>query len=166
VLKERIAMLKQSQRKALPKVSGQVLLAGLCMGVAALAWASQGATTGGSSISAEPYQYAQADAARDGLDSPVQVKNMAPPSYPVGAFEKGQTGVVKLIVAVNEKGEATDVRVESATTPGVFEAASIAAARNWTFKPAMKDGKPVAAKLRIPITFAMDNTDAAGGQAQ
>ncbi|MGE6332771.1 M56 family metallopeptidase [Stenotrophomonas sp. NPDC077659] len=166
VLKERIAMLKQSKRKALPKVSGQVLLVGVCMGIAALAWASQGVATAPPSISAEPYQYAQADAARDRLDAPVQVQNMAPPSYPVGAFEKGQTGVVKLIVAVNEKGVATDVRVESATNPSVFEAASIAAARSWTFKPAMKDGKPVAAKLRIPITFAMDNTDATSGQTQ
>ncbi|AWH54543.1 peptidase [Stenotrophomonas sp. ESTM1D_MKCIP4_1] len=166
VLKERIAMLKQSKRKAVSKVTGQMLLVGLCMGGAALAWASQGAATGVPSISAEPFQYAQADAAKDGLDTPIQVQNMSPPSYPVGAFEKGQTGVVKLIVAVNEKGVATDVRVESATNPGVFEAASIAAARSWTFKPATKDGKPVAAKLRIPITYAMDNTEANGGQTQ
>lgn len=158
-------MLKQSKRKALPKVSGQVLLVGLCMGGAALAWASQGSSQRVPSITAEPFQYAEEDAARDGLDAAVQVQNMSPPSYPVGAFEKGQTGVVKLIVDVDAKGAVTDVRVESATTPGVFEAASIAAARSWTFKPAMQDGKPVAGKLRIPITYAMDNSET-GSQKQ
>ncbi|KAG1176508.1 hypothetical protein G6F35_016471 [Rhizopus arrhizus] len=42
VLKERIAMLKQSKRKALPWVSGQVLVIGVCLGMGAVAWASQG----------------------------------------------------------------------------------------------------------------------------
>ena len=166
VLKERIAMLKQSKRKALPKVSGQVLLMGLCMGVAALAWASQGAVKGTPSVSAEPFQHAAADAAKAGLDSPIQAQKMSPPSYPAEAFEKGQTGVVNLIVAVDAKGTVTDVQVESATNPGVFEAASIAAARKWTYTPAMKNGKAVAGKLRVPITYAMDNTEPADGQAQ
>jgi hypothetical protein len=30
----------------------------------------------------------------------------------------------------------------------------------------MKNGKAMAGKLRIPITYAMDNTESAGGQAQ
>ncbi|AWH30300.1 TonB family protein [Stenotrophomonas sp. YAU14A_MKIMI4_1] len=165
-LKERIAMLKQSKRKALSKVSGQLLLVGLCMGGAALAWASQGAVTGTPSVSAEPFQHAAADAAKAGLDRPIQTQKMSPPSYPADAIEKRQTGVVNLIVAVDAKGIVTDVKVESATNPGVFEAASIAAARKWTYTPAMKNGKAVAGKLRIPITYAMDNTEAAGGQAQ
>jgi hypothetical protein len=49
--------------------------------------------------------------------------------------------------------------VLSATNPGVFDAVSIAAARSWTYRPAMKNGKPVAAAVKIPITFAMDNTE-------
>jgi outer membrane biosynthesis protein TonB len=47
----------------------------------------------------------------------------------------------------------------SATNPGVFEAVSIAAARSWTYRPALKNGKPVAGAVRIPITFAMDESD-------
>lgn len=158
VLKERIAMLKQSKRKALPWVSGQVLVVGLCVGMGAVAWASQGSAVGGPRIGVEPYAHAEKDAANAGLDRPVQVDKMAPPAYPKSAFEQRQVGVVNLRVEVDAKGHATEVQVLSATNPGVFDAVSIAAARSWTYRPAMKNGKPVAAAVKIPITFAMDNT--------
>lgn len=159
VLKERIAMLKQSKRKALPWVSGQVLVVGLCLGVGAVAWASQSGTAGVPSINVEPFEYAGEDAAEAGLDRPIQVDKMSPPSYPKSAIEQRQVGVVNLRVQVDAKGHPADVQVLSATNPGVFEAVSIAAARSWTYRPALKNGKPVAGAVRIPITFAMDESD-------
>ncbi|CAM4425625.1 M56 family metallopeptidase [Stenotrophomonas indicatrix] len=146
VLKERIAMLKQSKRKALPWVSGQVLVVGLCLGVGAVAWASQGgAMAAGPTVAV--------------MDREIRVDKMPPPSYPKSAFEQSQTGVVVLRVDVDAQGAVSDVRVVSATNPGVFEAVSIAAARSWTYRPALKNGKPVAGAVRIPITFAMDESD-------
>lgn len=159
VLKERIAMLKQSKRKALPWVSGQVLVVGLCVGMGAVAWASQGSAVGSPRIGVEPFEHAEADAAKAGLDRPIQVDRMPPPSYPKSAFEQRQVGVVNLRVEVDAQGRPSDVRVLSATNPGVFDAVSIAAARSWTYRPAMKNGKPVAAAVRIPITYAMDDTE-------
>ena len=159
VLKERIAMLKQSKRKALPWVSGQVLVVGLCLGMGAVAWASQGGATGVPSISVEPFEHAEEDAAKAGLDRPIQVDKMPPPSYPKSAIEQRQVGVVNLRVDVDANGHPTDVQVLSATNPGVFDAVSIAAARSWTYRPAMKNGKPVAGAVKIPITYAMDNTE-------
>ncbi|WP_414539490.1 M56 family metallopeptidase [Stenotrophomonas forensis] len=159
VLKERIAMLKQSKRKALPWVSGQVLVVGVCLGMGAVGWASQGGTAGAPRIGVEPFEHAQEDAARAGLDRPVQVDKMPPPSYPKSAAEQRQVGVVNLRVEVDAQGRPADVQVLSATNPGVFDAVSVAAARSWTYRPAMKNGKPVAAAVRIPITFAMDDTE-------
>lgn len=159
VLKERIAMLKQSRRKALPWVSGQVLVVGLCVGMGAVAWASQGSAVGSPRIGVEPFEHAEADAAKAGLDRPIQIDRMPPPSYPKSAFEQRQVGVVNLRVEVDAQGRPSDVRVLSATNPGVFDAVSIAAARSWTYRPAMKNGKPVAAAVRIPITYAMDDTE-------
>ncbi len=159
VLKERIAMLKQSKRKALPWVSGQVLVAGLCVGMGAVAWASQGSAVGSPRIGIEPFEHAEADAAKAGLDRPIQIDRMPPPSYPKSAFEQRQVGVVNLRVEVDAQGRPSDIRVLSATNPGVFDAVSIAAARSWTYRPAMKNGKPVAAAVRIPITYAMDDTE-------
>ncbi|MGB5908429.1 MAG: TonB family protein [Stenotrophomonas maltophilia] len=145
VLKERIAMLKQSKRKALPWVSGQVLVVGLCLGMGAVAWASQGGAAGGPAGSV--------------MDREIQVEKMPPPSYPKSAFEQRQVGVVNLRVEVDAQGHPTDVQVLSATNPGVFDAVSIAAARSWTYRPAIKNGKPVAGAVKIPITYAMDNTE-------
>ncbi|HEL3258584.1 TPA: TonB family protein [Stenotrophomonas maltophilia] len=159
VLKERIAMLKQSKRKALPWVSGQVLVVGLCLGMGAVAWASQGGATGVPSISVEPFEHAEEDPAKAGLDRPIQVDKMPPPSYPKSAIEQRQVGVVNLRVDVDANGHPTDVQVLSATNPGVFDAVSIAAARSWTYRPAIKNGKPVAGAVKIPITYAMDNTE-------
>lgn len=145
-------MLKQSKRKALPWVSGQVLLAGLCMGVAALAWAQQGGggVERGTSAAA--------------MDRDIQIDKMPPPSYPRSAFENNQTGVVTLRVEVDAQGQLTHARVLSATNPGVFDAVSLAAARSWTYRPALKNGVPVAAAAKVPITFAMDEDDAGGGR--
>ncbi|HIE5098471.1 TonB family protein [Stenotrophomonas maltophilia] len=159
VLKERIAMLKQSKRKALPWVSGQVLLVGVSLGMGAVAWASQGSAAGAPRIAVEPFEHAQQDAAKAGLDRPVQVDKMPPPSYPKSAIEQRQVGVVDLRVEVDANGHPTDVQVLRATNPGVFDAVSIAAARSWSYRPAMKNGKPVAAAIRVPITYAMDETE-------
>lgn len=145
VLKERIAMLKQSKRKALPWVSGQVLVVGLCLGMGAVAWASQGGGVGGPAGSV--------------MDREIQVDKMPPPSYPKSAVEQRQVGVVNLRVEVDAQGRPTDVQVLSATNPGVFDAVSIAAARSWTYRPAVKNGKPVAGAVRVPITYAMDDTE-------
>ncbi|MBH1624758.1 TonB family protein [Stenotrophomonas maltophilia] len=145
VLKERIAMLKQSKRKALPWVSGQVLVVGVCLGMGAVAWASQGGGAGG--------------AAGAVMDREIQVDKMPPPSYPKSAVEQRQVGVVNLRVEVDAQGHPTDVQVLSATNPGVFDAVSIAAARSWTYRPAVKNGKPVAGAVRVPITYAMDDTE-------
>jgi TonB family protein len=156
MLKERIAMMKEHKRKALPWVAGQVVVVGLCMGLGAVAWASQGGAGGSPTISAEPF--AQEEVASAALERPVTIDSMPPPSYPRSAFENSQTGKVVLQVDVDAQGKATDVRVVSATNPGVFDAVSIAAARQWTYRPAMKDGKAVASAVRIPVDFAMDET--------
>ncbi len=159
VLKERIAMLKQSKRKALPWVSGQVLVVGVCAGLATVAWASQLGMAGVSSIGVEPAEYAQADAAVAGLQRSAQVERMAPPKYPESAFQQGLTGVVTLKVEIDAEGRPTDVQVLSATNPGVFDAVSITAAKGWTFRPALKDGRPVASAVRIPLTFSMSEDE-------
>lgn len=151
-------MLKEHRTKALPWLSGQVLVLGMCVGVGTVAWASQGNAGGSPPISTHSFQSTQDDTSGAALERPVTVENMPPPSYPRSAFENSQTGQVMLRVDVDAQGKVSDVRVLSATNPGVFEEVSIAAARQWTYRPALKDGKPVAAAVRIPVTFAMDET--------
>lgn len=84
---------------------------------------------------------------------------MPPPSYPRDAIDSRTTGKVVLRIAVDAEGRATDVVVTEAHPKGVFEATSIAAARQWRFTPAMKDGKPVASVIQVPISFDMDDDE-------
>lgn len=84
---------------------------------------------------------------------------MPPPSYPRAAIDSGTSGKVVLRIAVDAEGRATDVVVTEAHPKGVFEEVSIAAARQWRFTPAMKDGKPVAGLIRVPISFDMDEEE-------
>lgn len=148
MLKERIAMLKEHKRKALPWMTGQVLVVGLCVGLCTVAWASQGGA------GAEP---AQAKAATS--DVGAQARDLTPPTYPKAAFDQGISGSVMLRVEVDAAGKPGDVRVLSSTPAGVFDEASIAAAKQWTFEPARRNGQAVASALKIPMTFELDASD-------
>jgi len=144
MLKERIAMLKEHKRNALPWMAGQVLVVGLCVGLGTVAWASQGAAG------------ERTAAATQDVDVQAKAREMGPPRYPKAAFEQSITGKVELRVEVDATGRAGAIRVLSSTPAGVFDAVSIEAAQKWTFEPALKDGKAVASAVKIPLTFAMD----------
>jgi len=80
----------------------------------------------------------------------------APPRYPEEAARAHINGEVVLLLDVDATGAVTAVEVERAQPAGVFEEASLAAARQWRFRPAMLDGQPAAARLRLPISFRSD----------
>lgn len=148
MLKERIAMLKEHKRKALPRLTGQVLVVGMCVGLCTVAWASQG--SGGVPASGIGQGAVLAD--RNAI-----AHKMPPPSYPKIAFEQSIVGKVVVRVDVDAEGKATNVRVLEATPAGVFDEATVAAAKQWTFEPAIRNGKAVASALKIPVTYAMDD---------
>lgn len=148
MLKERIAMLKEHKRKALPWLTGQVLVVGMCVGLCTVAWASQG--SGGVPASGIGQGAELAD--RNAI-----AHKMPPPSYPKIAFEQSIVGKVVVRVDIDAEGKATNVRVLEATPAGVFDEATVAAAKQWTFEPAIRNGKAVASALKVPVTFAMDD---------
>ncbi|MCE7033543.1 TonB family protein [Lysobacter sp. GX 14042] len=137
-LMERIAMLKQPLPSSRRRFAGTAAVCVLASAVAFTAWAAQPA----------------AGAAHASVDSDTRMQN--PPKYPAEAVEQRIEGRVVLLVDVDARGRTQSVVVESAYPEGVFEAATLEAARNWTFNPAMKDGRPVAGRVRVPVDFAMD----------
>lgn len=145
-------MLKEHKRNALPWMTGQVLVMGLCVGMGTVAWASQGGAGAGPSISAEPAVLANAAAG----DVDAEALTTAPPTYPKAAFDQGLSGKVVLRVEVDASGKVGNVRVLSSTPAGVFDAASVAAAKEWTFAPARRNGTAVASALKIPMTFELN----------
>jgi len=60
--------------------------------------------------------------------------------------------VVPVVLTIAEDGRVADASVEVSVSPA-FDAAALAAVRAWTFEPALRDGKPVAARVRSAVRF-------------
>jgi TonB family protein len=61
-------------------------------------------------------------------------------------------GTVMLLCVVTSAGEVTDIRVTKGLGYGLDEKA-IQAVKQWKFKPAMRDGKPVSVEIAIEQDF-------------
>jgi TonB family protein len=79
-----------------------------------------------------------------------------PPRYPADALKEGKTGVTVLVVDIDAQGGVTGTRVERSSGDARLDAVAQEAATKWRFTPAMKQGQPVASKVRVPIEFALD----------
>ena len=118
------------------RVLGTALVSVLALGCAFAAWAAQ------------PQEAAAPVASRD-----VGRVSTPPPKYPGYAFEHNLDGLIVLIVDVAPDGSVAKAVVERSEPTGVFDAAALEAVRKWRFTPAMKDGKPVASRVRVPVEF-------------
>ncbi|MBI1178864.1 TonB family protein [bacterium] len=78
-----------------------------------------------------------------------------PPNYPAEMQRNKVSGDVVLMLVLDEKGRVREAKVERSSNPA-FERPAIDAAKQWMFEPAVKDGKPVRARLRAPIRFGIN----------
>lgn len=76
-----------------------------------------------------------------------------PPEYPEQARRRGIEGTVLIQALVDEAGVVVDTRIAE-SIPALDEAA-LAAARQWVFKPALTNNKPVAVWVAIPVRFSL-----------
>jgi TonB family protein len=91
-----------------------------------------------------------APAAPSGLVAP-QPTNAITPEYPESKKASAETARVGLTLTLDATGAVTEVAITS-SAGAEFDQAALDAARRLTFSPAMRDGKPIAA--RIPFSFA------------
>lgn len=137
-LRERIAMLKEQLPSTPRRVLGTLLVAILVLGLATAAWAAQ------------PPREKQSSANID-----IEAVSLPVPEYPEDALKNKIGGRVVLEVHVAADGNVDKAVVERSEPAGVFDEAAIAAVAKWKFNPAEEDGKRVAGKVRVPITFEM-----------
>jgi len=78
-----------------------------------------------------------------------------PPEYPAVARRRGQEGLVLLAVLVNESGAPGQVRVAESSGSSVLDDAALEAVQRWTFVPARRGEKPVAAWVEVPVRFRL-----------
>jgi TonB family protein len=73
------------------------------------------------------------------------------PVYPQQAKTIRQTGIVKVEVTIDEKGQVASVQKLSG--PSLLKSAAEDAVRKWRFKPFMRDGQPVKATGFVSFNF-------------
>ena len=75
------------------------------------------------------------------------------PDYPAIARGARQEGAVPVEVSINEKGDVVSARAVAG--PVLLRSAAESAARQWKFKPSMRDGKPLATATTITFRFKL-----------
>jgi TonB family protein len=76
------------------------------------------------------------------------------PTYSEEARKAKLEGDCVVSIVVDDKGKPTDLHVIKSLGMGLDEKA-IEAIKTWKFEPAYKDGKPVAAKLTLQVSFRL-----------
>ena len=75
------------------------------------------------------------------------------PQYPYELRQKKIEGTVSVLFIVDETGRVVNPKIETSPNPG-FERPVLEALRQWRFEAAVRGGKKVAARMRIPIRFS------------
>jgi protein TonB len=88
------------------------------------------------------------------LASPLYGVN-PPPSYPRLAIRLGKQGVVLLEVFVSASGRVEEVRVATGSGHGILDEAALETVRGWRFAPGLRNGRPVAMRVRVPVRFEL-----------
>ena len=104
---------------------------------------------------APPPPPAPEPAASTGETREATVVRRVPPDYPPDAYRKRVEGWVELEFVVGSDGRVGEVTVSKAQPQRTFDKEAIRAMQQWTFQPALKDGKPVESRLKRRMEFKM-----------
>ena len=85
-----------------------------------------------------------------GVSEPIPITQVRPDVR--GITAKQAWGAVLLEVLVTEDGTVAEVNIKK-PGPEALNAAAVTAVRQWRFKPALKDGRPVAARIPVSISY-------------
>jgi len=76
-----------------------------------------------------------------------------PPVYPDMAREASVDGTVLVQALVGKDGKVKDTKVVKSIP--MLDAAAVAAVKQWVFKPALSNNKPVAVWVAVPVRFTL-----------
>lgn len=75
--------------------------------------------------------------------------------YPYASVRKGEEGDVHVRYLVQENGRVGEVVVEQSSGSADLDASAVAVVKRWIFRPAMKDGKPIAMWQEAVVRFRL-----------
>ena len=86
------------------------------------------------------------------FDVPPKVLKGYRPRYPQPEADNREKGFVSVICTIGVDGKATEFEIEQMTDPA-FAYEAVRAIAKWKWAPAMKNGHPVTAQVRVPMHF-------------
>jgi len=92
--------------------------------------------------------------ARPGSRKPLYLRTPRP-AYPRLARSRGWQGVVQLLVTVDRTGQPVQVEIASSSGYPLLDRSALRAVRRWRFMPALRDGRPVRSRIRVPVRFSL-----------
>jgi periplasmic protein TonB len=92
-----------------------------------------------------------------GRASPLGYAFNPKPAYPVSARRKGWEGEVLLRVRVSSAGKVEQVQLEKTSGYGILDRSASQAVSRWTFRPARRNGQPIADTVLVPVRFELQN---------
>ncbi len=75
------------------------------------------------------------------------------PVYPPELQKQGIGGTVYILFVIAADGRVDNAKVQSSPN-SILERHALTAVRKWKFEPGRRDGKPVAFRMRVPVTFS------------
>lgn len=94
------------------------------------------------------------------LDERPKPLSTRPPVYPTTLLQAGQPGSAQIEFIIDEDGDAQLPRIISCTEPA-FGYAAVQAVATWRFAPPLKEGKRVATRVQVPISFELPKQEKA-----
>jgi TonB family protein len=79
------------------------------------------------------------------------------PEFSEAARKKRFQGTVLLNVVINEEGNISRIRVQKSLGLGLDENA-VESMKSWRFKPATRNGQPVAVEMNIEVSFSLGSS--------
>lgn len=99
-------------------------------------------------------QAAEAAKEQDSPDRRPRPIRMVKPVYPDALRLSGEKGTVMVRFVVDSTGQVTDPEVVQTSHPAFSENA-LAAVKQWVFTPGYKGGRPVNARMQVPVYFEL-----------
>ena len=95
-------------------------------------------------------------------EKPEVIKKVTP-AYPRVYLLAGIEGEVYVHATIDESGKVVNVDIVKATDKG-FGPAAMDAIKQWEFKPATLDGKPITTEVTIPVKFKLGDANLPPGE--
>jgi TonB family C-terminal domain len=77
------------------------------------------------------------------------------PKYPPEAIRARHEGKVFVMAQIGVNGQVTETKIELSSGYPELDDSAVSTVSGWKFRPAFKDGAPVASWARVPVSFSL-----------